>query len=157
MLKNKTVLLGVTGGIACYKAAALASALVKQHCTVHVIMTKNATEFISPLTFEQLTGNIMNRIPEKEPAVPQTIHITTWQRIKPWFYMAAMFCIIMITARYMLIPSSNEQMASKNPTKPSSATEYSYTDEYIEETIMNMQADDYTVYCYLTDNDSESS
>ena len=70
--------------------------------------------------------------------------------------MAAMFCIIMITARYMLIPSSNEQMASKNPTKPSSATEYSYTDEYIEETIMNMQADDYTVYCYLTDNDSES-
>jgi len=47
-------------------------------------------------------------------------------------------------------------MASKKPTKPSSATEYSYTDEYIEETIMNMQADDYTVYCYLTDNDSES-
>ena len=57
MLKNKTVLLGVTGGIACYKAAALASALVKQHCNVHVIMTKNATEFISPLTFEHLTGN----------------------------------------------------------------------------------------------------
>ena len=57
MLKNKTVLLGVTGGIACYKAAALAPALMKQHCTVHVIMTKNATEFISPLTFEQLTGN----------------------------------------------------------------------------------------------------
>lgn len=57
MLKNKTVLLGVTGGIACYKAAALASALVKQHCNVHVIMTKNATEFISTLTFEHLTGN----------------------------------------------------------------------------------------------------
>ena len=57
MLKNKTVLLGVTGGIACYKAAALASALVKQHCNVHVIMTKNATEFISPLTFEHLTGH----------------------------------------------------------------------------------------------------
>ena len=57
MLKGKTVLLGVTGGIACYKAAALASALVKQHCNVHVIMTKNATEFIGPLTFEHLTGN----------------------------------------------------------------------------------------------------
>lgn len=57
MLKNKTVLLGVTGGIACYKAAALASALVKQHCNVHVIMTEHATEFITPLTFEQLTGN----------------------------------------------------------------------------------------------------
>ena len=56
MLKGKTVLLGVTGGIAAYKAAALASALVKQHAAVEVIMTKNATEFIAPLTFEQLTG-----------------------------------------------------------------------------------------------------
>lgn len=57
MLKNKTVLLGVTGGIAAYKAAYLASALVKLHAHVEVIMTKNATEFISPLTFEELTGN----------------------------------------------------------------------------------------------------
>ncbi len=56
MLKGKTVLLGVTGGIAAYKAAALASHLVKQHAAVEVIMTKNATEFITPLTFEQLTG-----------------------------------------------------------------------------------------------------
>ena len=57
MLKGKTVLLGVTGGIAAYKAAALASALVKQHAKVEVIMTANATRFIAPLTFEQLTGN----------------------------------------------------------------------------------------------------
>ena len=57
MLKGKTVLLGVTGGIAAYKAAALASALVKLHATVEVIMTKNATEFITPLTFEELTGH----------------------------------------------------------------------------------------------------
>ena len=57
MLKGKTVLLGVTGGIAAYKAAALASALVKLHANVEVVMTKNATEFIAPLTFEQLTGN----------------------------------------------------------------------------------------------------
>ena len=57
MLKGKTVLLGVTGGIAAYKAAALASALVKLHACVEVIMTKNAMEFITPLTFEQLTGN----------------------------------------------------------------------------------------------------
>ena len=56
MLKGKTVLLGVTGGIAAYKAAALASALVKQHAVVEVVMTKNATEFVTPLTFEQLTG-----------------------------------------------------------------------------------------------------
>lgn len=56
MLKGKTILLGVTGGIAAYKAAALASALVKLHANVEVVMTENATKFITPLTFEQLTG-----------------------------------------------------------------------------------------------------
>ena len=56
MLKGKTVLLGVTGGIAAYKAAALASALVKLHANVEVVMTDHATKFITPLTFEQLTG-----------------------------------------------------------------------------------------------------
>lgn len=56
MLKGKTVLLGVTGGIAAYKAAAMASALVKLHAAVEVVMTKNATQFITPLTFEELTG-----------------------------------------------------------------------------------------------------
>ena len=56
MLKGKTVLLGVTGGIAAYKAAALASALVKQHAAVEVVMTANAAQFVTPLTFEQLTG-----------------------------------------------------------------------------------------------------
>lgn len=56
MLQGKTVLLGVTGGIAAYKAAALASALVKQHAAVEVVMTENATKFVTPLTFEQLTG-----------------------------------------------------------------------------------------------------
>ena len=56
MLKGKNIVLGVTGGIACYKAAALASALVKQHAQVQVIMTENAAKFVSPITFEQLTG-----------------------------------------------------------------------------------------------------
>ena len=57
MLKGKTVVLGVTGSIAAYKIANLASALVKQHCSVHVIMTQNATNFINPITFETLTGH----------------------------------------------------------------------------------------------------
>ena len=57
MLKGKTVLLGITGGIAAYKAAYLTSALVKLHASVEVVMTQHATEFIAPLTFEQLTGN----------------------------------------------------------------------------------------------------
>ncbi|MBR0399782.1 MAG: bifunctional phosphopantothenoylcysteine decarboxylase/phosphopantothenate--cysteine ligase CoaBC [Mogibacterium sp.] len=57
MLQDKTIVLGVTGGIAAYKAAYLASALKKQHANVHVVMTKHAAEFISPLTFETLTNN----------------------------------------------------------------------------------------------------
>lgn len=56
MLKGKTILLGVTGSIAAYKIANLASALMKLHAEVHVIMTKNATNFINPITFETLTG-----------------------------------------------------------------------------------------------------
>lgn len=57
MLKGKKVLLGITGGIACYKAAELISLLKKQHADVNVIMTKGAVEFMTPLTFEALTGN----------------------------------------------------------------------------------------------------
>lgn len=57
MLSGKTIVLGVTGGIACFKAAALASVLKKQHADVQVLMTENATKFVTPLTFEQLTGN----------------------------------------------------------------------------------------------------
>lgn len=57
MLKGKTIVLGVTGSIAAYKIANLASMLVKQHATVHVIMTRNACNFITPTTFETLTGN----------------------------------------------------------------------------------------------------
>lgn len=57
MLKGKTLILGVSGSIAAYKAANLASLLIKQQSDVHVLMTANATEFISPLTFETLTNN----------------------------------------------------------------------------------------------------
>ncbi len=57
MLTGKTVILGVTGGIAAYKAAYLARLLVKEHAQVHVIMTRNAQEFITPVTFETLTGH----------------------------------------------------------------------------------------------------
>lgn len=57
MLKNKTILLGVTGGIAAYKSASLASRLVKAGAEVRVIMTEHATNFINPITFETLTGH----------------------------------------------------------------------------------------------------
>ena len=57
MFKGKTVVLGVTGSIAAYKIASLASMLVKKHANVHVIMTQNAMNFINPITFETLTGH----------------------------------------------------------------------------------------------------
>lgn len=57
MLEGKTVVLGVTGSIAAYKIASLASMLVKQHADVHVIMTQNATNFIHPTAFETLTNH----------------------------------------------------------------------------------------------------
>lgn len=57
MLKGKTVVLGVTGSIAAYKIANLTSMLTKLHADVHVLMTKNATNFINPITFETLTGH----------------------------------------------------------------------------------------------------
>lgn len=57
MFEGKTLVLGVTGSIAAFKAASLASLLVKNKINVHVIMTKNATNFINPITFEELTGN----------------------------------------------------------------------------------------------------
>lgn len=56
MLQGKTVVIGVTGGIAAYKIASLVSMLKKQHANVRVIMTENATNFITPVTFESLTG-----------------------------------------------------------------------------------------------------
>lgn len=57
MLKGKTVVLGVTGSIAAYKIANLASMLSKLHADIHVLMTENATNFINPITFETLTGH----------------------------------------------------------------------------------------------------
>jgi len=80
MLKGKTILLGVTGGIAAYKAAALASALVKLHASVEVVMTEHATRFIAPLTFEQLTGNRVSVDTFDRNFVHQVEHISLAQR-----------------------------------------------------------------------------
>ena len=57
MLKGKTIVVGVTGGIAAYKSAQLVSDLVKEDCDVHTVMTRNALNFINPITFETLTGH----------------------------------------------------------------------------------------------------
>ena len=71
-MKGKCVVLGVTGGIAAYKMAHVASALRKTGAEVHVVMTENATKFITPLTFESLTGQpcVTGRPPGRSPTSP---------------------------------------------------------------------------------------
>lgn len=78
MLKNRNILLGVSGGIAVYKAAALTSKLVQAGANVKVIMTKSACEFVSPLTFKRFRAmkyipiRSKNRIPVSSPiSMPQ--------------------------------------------------------------------------------------
>src|SRR5690554_1700940 len=61
MLKGKTIVLGVTGGIAVYKAADLVSRLKKLNANVEVIMTEGAAEFVTPLTFQTLSNNVVHR------------------------------------------------------------------------------------------------
>jgi len=75
MLENKVVLLGVTGGIAVYKAADLASQMSKAGAHVHTIMTASATEFVSPLVFSSLTGNEVATSMFATPEKPDISHI----------------------------------------------------------------------------------
>lgn len=80
MLKNKNVLLGVSGGIAAYKAIALTSKLTQAGANVKVIMTKNATEFVTPLTFQAISRNSVytDTFDEKDPAVIAHIDLADW-------------------------------------------------------------------------------
>ncbi|CAM4285200.1 phosphopantothenoylcysteine decarboxylase/phosphopantothenate--cysteine ligase [Paenibacillus endophyticus] len=77
MLKGKTIILGITGGIAAYKGAALCSKLVQAGAIVHVIMTESATKFITPLTLQTLSRNTVHidTFDERDPAVVSHIHL----------------------------------------------------------------------------------
>lgn len=83
MLHNKNILLGVSGGIAAYKACALTSKLTQQGANVKVIMTANATEFVSPLTFQALSRNPVytDTFDEKDPANIAHIDVADWADI----------------------------------------------------------------------------
>lgn len=80
MLKDKTIVLGVTGGIAVYKAADLVSKLKKQNANVEVIMTKNAMEFVTPLTFQTLSNNMVHIDMFKEISQYNVEHISLAQK-----------------------------------------------------------------------------
>ncbi|WP_434796990.1 bifunctional phosphopantothenoylcysteine decarboxylase/phosphopantothenate--cysteine ligase CoaBC [Terrisporobacter vanillatitrophus] len=76
MLKNKTVVIGVSGGIAAYKACDIVSRLKKLNANVHVIMTKGATEFVTPLTFQSLSQNYVVSDMFEEPKTWDVEHIS---------------------------------------------------------------------------------
>jgi len=80
MFTDKSVVVGVTGGIAAYKAAELVSRLRKTGVSVHVIMTANACEFITPLTFQSLSGNQVHREMFGEPKLSRIDHIELAQK-----------------------------------------------------------------------------
>ena len=104
--------------------------------------------------FEHFTQQLMDKLPEKEIPVKAPQRITTWQRIKPWFYMAAMFGGIIVGARYIVGPTVQQMHITSHTTNEYS--ERSYDEEYLEDALMNSRMDDYSVYCYLTDADRES-
>lgn len=111
--------------------------------------------------FEQFTKQLMDKLPEKETVIETPQPINTWQRIKPWIYLAAMFGGIMFCAKYMLgtLPQENSDTTTQIASKAVTITddiEQSYDEEYIENELMNSRMDDYSVYCYLTNTDQES-
>ena len=76
IVKNKTVVLGVTGGIAVYKALDIASMFRKKDINVHVIMTENATKFVTPLTFQSISQNLVTVDMFTEPKAWEIQHIS---------------------------------------------------------------------------------
>ena len=98
--------------------------------------------------FENLVPNIMEQLPEveAEPATP----IRLWDRVKPWMYMAAMFCGLFFTIRAVVgtgTPSSSNEMLTEEQFSE-------LPDEYIDPVLDRMMVDDYTLYVYLSDADA---
>lgn len=99
--------------------------------------------------FENLTSEIMNRLPEKERLAFEKKESTMWERVKPWVYMAAMFvgaALIIRVASSDRTPAATDRMA---------ADETETEMEYINMAVDNSMLDDYSLYVYLADSDAE--
>ena len=95
--------------------------------------------------FEDFTQELMSKLPEKEPMLP-VAEPTLWQRVKPWVYMAAMFCGIMLSVRVFVGEPQKEEIPHINV-----ADAENIPDEDWEIIIDRIMMDDYTIYQYLTD------
>lgn len=99
--------------------------------------------------FENLTSEVMNRLPEKEKPAFEKREVTMWERVKPWVYMTAMFAgaaLIIRVASSDPTPAATDRMA---------ADEADTEMEYINMAVDNSMLDDYSLYVYLADSDAE--
>lgn len=99
--------------------------------------------------FENLAGKVMEQLPEKE-SQPQP-EVTMWERVRPWVYMAAMFCGLMFGVRVMVNQSKHPVPSQNGHTETFSEIPDEYIDPIVNQTMM----DDYTLYQYLTDANTE--
>ena len=102
--------------------------------------------------FDNLTNEIMEKLPEKKENPMEEKDTSTWMKIRPWLYMAAMFIAILLPIRYMINSTSSDQTAI-------TATNNEYeqlSDEYIDAIMDHSMMDDYTLYQYLTDADTDT-
>lgn len=95
--------------------------------------------------FEDFTQELMNKLPEKEPMTSMP-EITLWQRVKPWIYMTAMFCGIMLSVKIFVGNPSKDEFPAISQTEVENLP-----DEDLEIIIDRIMMDDYTLYQYLTD------
>lgn len=103
--------------------------------------------------FDNLTNEIMNKLPEKEILTSTEEEVSTWRKIRPWLYMAAMFIAILLPIRFIVNSTSNgkaELTASNKESVPVS-------DEYIDAIMDHTMMDDYALYQYLTETDTDTS
>ena len=99
--------------------------------------------------FDNLTSEVMNRLPEKEKPAFEKREVTMWERVKPWVYMTAMFAgaaLIIRVASSDPTPATTDRMA---------ADEADTEMEYINMAVDNSMLDDYSLYVYLADSDAE--
>lgn len=102
--------------------------------------------------FDNLTNEIMEKLPEKKEIPMEEKETSTWIKIRPWLYMAAMFIAILLPIRYMINSTSSDQTAIT-----ATNNEYEHlSDEYIDAIMDHSMMDDYTLYQYLTDADTDT-
>lgn len=99
--------------------------------------------------FEHFTEQLMEKLPERE--IQPAPRLTLWTRVKPWVYMAAMFCGLMLSVRMFV-----GEKKTQSPAAVPEMTDFSEVpDEYIDPIVNQTMMDDYTLYQYLTDADTE--